>query len=54
MASRTPTLDLERAAQTALETLQALGYQGPRMDLAVRGECVDCASGMVAATGAQL
>jgi Fur family ferric uptake transcriptional regulator len=37
--------DLERAAQTALEALQALGYQGMHMDLAVRGVCADCASG---------
>ena len=45
-------IDLERAAQTALNALQALGDQGMRLDLAVRGVCVDCASGMVAATGA--
>jgi Fur family ferric uptake transcriptional regulator len=37
--------DLERAAQTALETLKALGYQGLSVDFAVRGVCVDCASG---------
>jgi Fur family transcriptional regulator, ferric uptake regulator len=35
--------DLERAAQTALEALKALGYQGLSMDLAVRGVCADCA-----------
>ena len=34
--------DLARAAQTAL---QALGYQGMRMDVAVRGVCADCATG---------
>lgn len=34
--------DLERAAQTALEALQALGYQGMSMDFAVRGVCADC------------
>ena len=34
--------DLERAAQTALEALQALGYQGMQFDLAVRGLCLDC------------
>lgn len=34
--------DLERAAQTALEALQALGYQGTSMDFAVRGVCADC------------
>ena len=37
--------DLTRAAQTALETLKALGYQGLSVDFAVRGVCVDCASG---------
>ena len=35
--------DLERAAQTALEALKALGYQGLSMDFAVRGVCADCA-----------
>jgi Fur family ferric uptake transcriptional regulator len=35
--------DLERAAQTALEALKALGYQGTSMDFAVRGVCADCA-----------
>ena len=38
-------LDLERAAQTALEALKALGYQGLSLDFAVRGVCVDCATG---------
>ena len=37
-------LDLERAAQTALEALKALGYQGMSMDFAVRGVCADCAT----------
>ena len=37
--------DLERAAQTALEALKALGYQDMSMDFAVRGVCVDCATG---------
>jgi Fur family ferric uptake transcriptional regulator len=37
--------DLEKAAQTALATLEALGYKGMSMDFAVRGLCVDCASG---------
>ncbi|MDR7307987.1 Fur family transcriptional regulator [Rhodoferax saidenbachensis] len=40
--------DLEKAAQTALETLAALGYQGMSMDFAVRGVCVDCATGTAA------
>jgi Fur family ferric uptake transcriptional regulator len=38
-------LDLERAAQTALEALKALGYQGLSLDFAVRGVCADCATG---------
>lgn len=37
-------LDLERAAQTALEALKALGYQGLSLDFAVRGVCADCAT----------
>jgi Fur family ferric uptake transcriptional regulator len=44
-------IDLERAAQTALEALKALGYQGLSMDFAVRGVCADCATGMPQATG---
>ena len=40
--------DLERAAQTALKALKALGYQGTSMDFAVRGVCADCATGVVA------
>jgi Fur family transcriptional regulator, ferric uptake regulator len=35
--------DLERAAQTALAALKALGYQGMSLDVAVRGVCLDCA-----------
>lgn len=38
------TNDLEKAAQTALLALKALGYQGLSMDFAVRGVCADCAS----------
>ena len=41
--------DLERAAQTALEALQALGYQGTSMDFAVRGVCADCVAATAAA-----
>jgi Fur family ferric uptake transcriptional regulator len=41
--------DLERAAQTALEALKALGYQGMSMDFAVRGVCADCATGTASA-----
>ncbi len=44
-ALRASADDLERAAQTALEALRALGYQDMHMDFAVRGVCVDCASG---------
>ena len=44
--------DLERAAQTALEALKALGYQGISMDFAVRGVCADCSTGAAGATGA--
>lgn len=36
--------DLDRAAQTALAALKALGYQGMRVDFAVRGVCADCAT----------
>ena len=36
--------DLERAAQTAIEALTALGYQGMSLDFAVRGVCADCAT----------
>ena len=42
--------DLDRAAQTALAALSALGYKGMRMDFAVRGVCVDCATGTTAGT----
>ena len=41
-------VDLERAAQTALEALTALGYQGLSMDFAVRGLCADCVSAIPA------
>jgi Fur family ferric uptake transcriptional regulator len=44
-ALQSSTHDLERAAQSALEALRALGYQGFSMDFAVRGVCVDCATG---------
>jgi Fur family ferric uptake transcriptional regulator len=37
--------DLEKAAQTAIEALKALGYTGLSMDVAVRGVCMDCAAG---------
>ncbi len=36
--------DLQAAAQEALQALQALGYQGMSLDLAVRGVCADCAA----------
>ncbi|MDP2819959.1 MAG: Fur family transcriptional regulator [Polaromonas sp.] len=37
--------DLERAAQSALDALKALGYRGMSLDFAVRGVCADCATG---------
>jgi len=37
--------DLEKAAQTAIEALKALGYTGLSMDVALRGVCSDCATG---------
>ncbi len=37
-------LDLEVAAQSALQALQALGYKGLSLDVAVRGVCADCAT----------
>ena len=43
--------DLERAAQSALEALKALGYQGMSLDFAVRGVCADCATGSAGSTG---
>jgi Fur family ferric uptake transcriptional regulator len=44
-------VDLERAAQTAIEALRALGYQDMSMDFAVRGLCVDCATSAPAKAG---
>ena len=46
-ALKANTLDLERAAQTAIEALKALGYQRMSMNFAVRGVCVECATGSV-------
>jgi len=40
--------DLEKAAAMALEVLKALGYKDMSMDFAVRGLCVDCATGAAA------
>ena len=37
-------VDLELAAQHAMQALRALGYQGLSLDLAVRGVCADCVS----------
>lgn len=45
-------LDLELAAQNALQVLKALGYQGLTLDLAVRGVCADCASAALGGPGA--
>ena len=44
-------IDLEKAAQSALAALQALGYQGTSMDFAVRGVCADCATGSASLPG---
>ena len=44
-ALRASANDLEKAAETAMEALRALGYQDMHLDFAVRGVCVDCASG---------
>ena len=44
--------DLVKAAQTALQALMALGYQDLRMDFAVRGVCVDCATSAPGLAGA--
>lgn len=49
-AMRADTLDLEKAAQNALQSLQALGYQGLSLDVSVRGLCLDCATSAPAAT----
>ena len=46
-------LDLEVAAQSALQALKALGYQGLSLDLAVRGVCADCATAASNAPGAK-
>ena len=46
-ALQASAIDLELAAQTALEALKALGYQGMSMDFAVRGVCADCATATV-------
>ena len=43
--------DLDKAAQSALEALKALGYQGMSLDFAVRGVCADCATGSAVSTG---
>ena len=35
--------DLEKAGQSAMAALQALGYRGLSVDVALRGVCADCA-----------
>jgi Fur family ferric uptake transcriptional regulator len=45
-------LDLQKAAQTALEALKALGYQDLSLDFALRGVCVDCATATPTGTAA--
>lgn len=44
-ALRANAQDLDRAAETALQALKALGYQGLSIDFAVRGVCADCSGG---------
>jgi Fur family ferric uptake transcriptional regulator len=51
-ALKANALDLDRAAKTALDALAALGYQGMRLDFAVRGVCADCATPAVSQPGA--
>ena len=46
-------MDLERAAQTALQALKALGYQGMSLDFAVRGVCLDCVAHPTGQAGAK-
>lgn len=43
-ALRASTVDLEKAAETAMAALRALGYQDMHLDFAVRGVCADCAT----------
>ena len=52
-ALKATALDLDRAAQTAIEALKALGYQGMSLDFAVRGVCADCATGAPVAMDSQ-
>ena len=40
--------DFDRAAQAAIEALKVLGYQDMSLDFAVRGVCLECASGETA------
>lgn len=40
-------LDLELAAEHALQALRALGYQEVSLNLALRGVCADCATAAV-------
>ncbi len=51
-ALRASADDLDKAAQAAIEALRALGYQDMHLDFAVRGVCVDCATGTSASAGA--
>ena len=51
-ALKANALDLDRAAKTALDALAALGYQGMRLDFAVRGVCADCATPAASQPGA--
>lgn len=52
-ALRASGTDLEKAAQTALEALRALGYQDMQVDFAVRGVCLDCVAHPTGQAGAK-
>lgn len=50
-ALRASGADLERAAESALQALRALGYQDMSLDFAVRGLCLDCSADAALARG---
>nr|CBA33739.1 hypothetical protein Csp_B20560 [Curvibacter putative symbiont of Hydra magnipapillata] len=50
MAGALHAVDLEKAAQTAIESLRALGYTDMHLDFAVKGVCADCATGAASAS----
>jgi Fur family ferric uptake transcriptional regulator len=50
LAGALHAVDLEKAAQTAIESLRALGYTDMHLDFAVKGVCADCATGAASAS----